>query len=256
MRNSIFEVFNIDNSKFKTLIRVIFVVLILLELALVFKPIGNSDFEEYFDWSEEVLTSIQNNDVEEMNSLLDSMPITKGHIIYLFTNLAVKLIEFYSIIFYCSIFIKGYREDNNKNSLKWSNLLCRFMLVCLALTIVLIPASFIIVLLFLLFIIILPYVIMFPACYVSGDNRLFGSVSKAIKINKGFYWVNLKNLSLIFVLNILAGLVVSVVAEFSTTAGYVINSFVNIWFCLAIGRYIGMTYCHIVDKVPVSTDKM
>ena len=111
--------------------------------------------------------------------------------------------------------------------------------------IIFIPATFAVLYLFLIFIIILPYVGMYPACYLSGDSGFFGSFSEMIKVTKGYYLVNARNMTLIVCLLFAGRWMTSSLMSFLPSAAYVIGPLIDIFLALSFGRYVGMVYCRM-----------
>lgn len=257
MKNSILEIFNIDNIKYKTFAHCLFGFMFLLNIFSLFFPLGDSDFTGYFDWYERFMSAAQENNVALVNEMMTNVPLTKGNLIFLAFTVIIAFITFMGAMLYCAIYIKSFREQIGKTSLPVGKLIGRFVLFSIFFAIISVPSSILVLSLFFIFIIIFPWVILYPACYLSGDYGLFGSFSQMVKKAKGYYLINSKNVLVIFIATVLTNYVAQLIGGISLVAGVVIQVFFEVLMYLSFGRYIAMTYCRVTDvkKQPEVIDK-
>lgn len=188
------------------------------------------------------------------------IPLTTGNIIYLMHILASDFVTVFCSFIYTGVYIRQYRLDHKNNEPGDSGylippkflipssvgkLVLRMVIVFCFSLIIFIPATFVVLYLFLIFIIILPYVGMFPACYLSGDSGFWRSFIDMVKVTKGYYLVNARNMLLIISLYFLGNWMTSSLVSFLPSVAYVTGPMLNAFLALSYGRYVGMVYCRM-----------
>lgn len=244
MRNSFFEIFRIDALGKRIFVRVLFVLLIALNLYFIFFPIGDTNFDVYMAWMNKI---IESGDYSSITSL-DSIPLTKGNYIFLGISLLVGYIDIMASWLYTGVFIRTYRLRKQPNkAISIGKLIFRFIFLSLISAIVLSIFSVFVLYLFLFFIIIFPYLIMFPACYLSGDRSLVGSFRGMFEVTKGYYLTNSRNLSLLLFVYFIFDIILELLANISIATRAAMVPFVNVFLLLALGRYVGIIYIRMLQ---------
>lgn len=256
MTGTIFDVFRIDRLGKRVFSKILFTFALLIGMSVYVYPIGDTDFSAFILYMQ--------NAMEDMNILMNmqwtDIPLSMGNIIYLLHILAADFLVLFCSVIYTGVYIRQYRIDHKDNTPGDSGYLIppRFLTPIGAFTLVLrmvivfcfsvvifIPVAFVVLYLFLFFIIILPYVGMYPACYLSGDSGFFGSFSEMIKVTKGYYLVNARNMLFIVSLYFLGNWMTSSLVSFLPSVAYVTGPMFNALLALSFGRYIGMVYCRM-----------
>ena len=110
MLTTIRTIFNIDNVGKRWGVRILYLITVVLNAAIHFNPFADTDFSPLESW----LMSFYNMtdyDPEVYNSLMMTMPLSKGNIIYLLTLLVGELILIGSAYIYASIYVRQYRIE-------------------------------------------------------------------------------------------------------------------------------------------------
>ncbi len=256
MANSIFDIFRIDRLGKGIFSKIIFTIGLLAGVSVYFCPLGDTDFSRFLAWSE---AAFENMELFMTTSPAD-LPLTLGNYIFMLHIMGSYFVTLLCGIVYCGVYIRQYRLEHKKEDpgdsgylipprfltplASWKLVLRMVIVFCFSL-IIFIPATFSVLYLFLIFIIILPYIGMYPACYLSGDTGFFGSFAEMIKVTKGYYLVNARNMSLIVSLLFVGRWLTSVLMSTVPTAAYVIGPLVDIFLVLSFGRYVGKVYCRM-----------
>jgi hypothetical protein len=66
-----------------------------------------------------------------------------------------------------------------------------------------------------------------------------------VKVTKGYYLVNARNMSLIVCMYFVGSWITSWLMSFVPSAAYVIEPVINVFLALSFGRYVGMVYCRM-----------
>lgn len=244
MRNSFFEVFKIDKLGKRVFVRVLFVILLSINLFIIFHPIGDTNFDAYFSWMESMMSNPQM--IETFN--IEDMPLTEGNYLFLGVAFLVAMLDISSSWLYTGLFIRKYRQKNNpKKAISLSKLIFRLIVLIIFSVIIITIFSVFVLYLGIFFIIIFPYIIMFPACYLSGDYSLFGSFGGMVKVTNGYYLLNSRNLSLLLCTLFLGQIVVQLLSGISEATSAAMTPFLNIFLLLSLGRYIGIIYIRMLQ---------
>lgn len=256
MTNTIFDVFRIDRLGKRIFSKILFTFALLVGMSVYVCPIGDTDFTQFLVFMQ--------NAMEDMDLLMNmqpsDIPLTTGNIIYILHILASDFLLIFSSFIYTGVYIRQYRLEHKNNEpgdsgylipprflipSSVSKLVLRMVIVFCFSLIIFIPASFVVLYLFLIFIIILPYVGMYPACYLSGDSGFWHSFIDMVKVTKGYYLVNARNMLLIISLYFVGNWLTSSLVLFLPSVAYVTGPLFNAFLALSYGRYVGMVYCRM-----------
>ncbi len=256
MRNSILDIFKIDNLGKGIFSKIIFTLLMLIKCSVYFFPLGDTNFNQFLIYMQ---NAMEDPDVL-LNASVQDLPLSIGNIIYL---LHVTMADFLVIIgacLYCAAYIRQYRKDHKLEDpgdsgylipprylkpISVGGLLLRMVIVFCFSMAVFLPAALFLLYLFLIFIIILPYVSMYPACYLSGDCGFFASFVEMVKVTRGYYLVNARFMSLLLCLYFLGDWLTSALSSVLPAVAYVLGPFWAVIIALSFGRYVGMVYCRM-----------
>lgn len=256
MANSIFDVFRIDRLGKGIFSKIIFTIGLLAGVSVYLTPIGDTDFSAFITWARRIMSDY--NLFMQANPM--DMPLSRGNIIYLIHTLSADFVVFFCGVLYLAAYIRQYRKDHKKEDpgdsgylipprfltpISGGKLVLRMVIVFCFSLIIFIPASFVVLYLFLFFIIILPYVGMYPACYLSGDSGFWHSFIDMVKVTKGYYLVNARNMLLIISLYFVGNWLTSSLVSFLPSVAYVTGPLFNAFLALSYGRYVGMVYCRM-----------
>lgn len=256
MNGTILDIFRIDRLGKGIFTKILFTLALLVGCSVYFFPLGDTDFTRFISWAQDAM-----NDPEILiNTTYMEIPLTVGNLIYLGHILASDLFILLCSVIYSAVYIRQYRLEHKLKDpgdsgylippkyLKASSvgkLMLRMVIVFCFSLVLMIPASFVMLYLFLIFIIILPCVSMYPACYLSGDTDFFGSFSEMVKVTKGYYVVNARNMFLIITLYFLGRWITSAMMSVIPSAAYVSGPLITVFLALSYGRYVGMIYCRM-----------
>lgn len=249
MGQSIIEIFKIDKLRSTNLARILFLVLVLLNLTTVFFPLGDNDFDKIFDWYDKLLDLTKDGDTDAVEQLLKDVPITRGNWIYIAHVSVVEAIVMLGSMWYTGLYIRDHRLDAGMTdkALSGRALGIRVAILFIGSIVLFLPLFMISALLFFAVIFVIPYLVMFRACYLSGDYSFFGSVKGMFGVTRGFYLTNVKNLLILVAAVLICDLFIEAVGQISTTAEYVLDSYLSVLLSLATARYIGIIYCIMTE---------
>ena len=256
MTGTIFDVFRIDKLGKGIFSKIIFTFALLVGMSVYVYPIGDTDFTAFIAFARNAMSDM---DVF-MNMEPSDIPLTTGNLIYMMHILTADLIILFCSFIYTGVFIRQYRLEHEGNKPGDSGylippkflipsgigkLVLRMVIVFCFSAVIFLPVTFVVLYLFLFFIIILPYVGMYPACYLSGDSGFFGSFVEMVKVTKGYYLVNVRNMLLIVSLYFLGNWMTSALVSNLPSVAYVTGPLFSAFLSLSFGRYTGMVYCRM-----------
>lgn len=256
MTGTIFDVFRIDRLGKRIFTKVLFTFALLFGMSVYVCPIGDTDFSAFIVYMQKAMSDME----ILMNMEWADIPLSNGNLLYMGHILAADFLVLFCSFIYTGVYIRQYRLDHKDNTpgdsgylippkflipSSTSTLVLRMVIVFCFSLIIFIPATFAVLYLFLIFIIILPYVGMYPACYLSGDSGFFGSFSEMIKVTKGYYLVNIRNMLFIISLYFVGNWMTSSLVSFLPSVAYVTGPMINAFLALSYGRYVGMVYCRM-----------
>ena len=248
MTNSLVDIFKIDDIGNRISVRILFVFMLMLRLSEYFFPLGDPDFSSFYNWVNYISSDMD----RMMNASYADIPITDGNIIYIMSVLAIDMICLFCAFFYIGYYIKMKRVEEADPRFKpvgTGKLIFRLIVISAVFAVLYIPLLFSVLYLFLIFIIIFPYLLIFPACYLSGDSDLFDSTLYMSRRQRGYYMVNLRNVSLLIMIYVIGVLLTRGVGLIFPNAGFILKSFVTVFCYLAFARYSGMIYTRML-KIP------
>ena len=256
MTSTIFDVFRIDKLGRGIFSKILFTFALLIGMSVYVFPLGDTDFSAFMAFAQHAI-----EDMEVFMTMQPSdIPLTTGNIIYLMHILASDMIILFCSFIYTGVFIRQYRLEHAGNlpgdsgflippkyliPSSTAKLVLRMVIVFCFSIIIFMPVTFVVLYLFLIFIIILPYVGMYSACYLSGDSSFFGSFIEMVKVTKGYYLVNARNMLLIVSLYFLGNWMTSALVGILPSVAYVTGPLISVFTALSFGRYVGMVYCRM-----------
>ena len=257
MTNSVFDIFRIDRLGKGIFSKLIFTFGLLVGISVYFCPLGDTDFSAFIAWFENTMSSY---DAMMNASYADLSMLTPGNYIFLGHVMASNFLIIFCSFVYTAVYIRQYRKEHGLmdpgdsgylipprflKPLTVGRLVLRMIIFFCFSLIIFIPATIGVLYLFLIFIIILPYMSMYPACYLSGDSGLISSFSEMIKVVKGYYLVNSRNILLILSILVVGNWISSALMSFVPSIAYVLRPLIQVFISLSYGRYIGKVYCRM-----------
>lgn len=251
-----YRFFRIDSLGKGIFVKCLFAVLLLVKCSVYLFPIGDPDFSEFMIWTDKLLANT--NPMAQID--FESMPFTFENALYVCHVLAANFILIMGAVLYAGLYIRQYRIDHQPNKAGASGYLIppmylkeisvpkfigRFLILSLCVAVIFIPALYFVLLLFVVFIIICPCVVMYPACYLSGDTGLFKSFSEMIKVIKGYFIINMRTMSVLMLVYFLGDYISSGLMRVLPAVAYVLGPLVSVFVALVAGRYVGIIYCRM-----------
>lgn len=244
------HILNIDDLGNRIFSKVLFALLVILKVFSNVSPIGDTDFNPVYKWSQDMLS----NPELLMNQSVSDIPFSTGNLIYILFILAIDFIILIGAILYCGLYVRDYRTKTLKRLpsipfkvVSLSTLLIRTFFIALIIVFLFVPIAIFVLYLPLIFIIIFPCLIVFFGCYLSGDYPFFKSVPTAIKRTKGFYLLIMRDLSTMMLLYFILEYLLEYIGLNIPVVSYVVAPFAYVFIFLVIGRYAGFIYCRIIE---------
>lgn len=262
----ILSLFDIDRTDNKWGMRILFLILFALRLSVVYFPIGDSDFSSLYNWANSVVSNpdlIYSMDYQ-------TVPITDGNIIYIFSVLIIDFLCVIGAVIYFTSHVRAIRTHSNKAIsegkataevrvagkgissepiklepvpvISIRDSIIRILILSAFMALVFIPVLFFAIYLFLIFIIAIPCIIMIPACYLSGDYKFWNSFSGAFKKVRGFYPTVLRDFSSVALVGICLSWLNQYTAYISYSLYYPLDAFITTFLFLVVGRCTAITY--------------
>lgn len=259
------SIFDIDNVGNRWGVRILYLVTVVLNAAVHFNPWADTDFTPLQSWAFEIynMTEI---DESQYDKLLTTIPLSQGNIIYLLTLFISYLILIGSAYLYAAIFVREFRKDKIASikgddaevinyaiehmpdkPIKPSKLIGRFLFLMLITAVIALPLISIAFYFMFLALIGLPFIFTAPVAYLSGDKKLFPSIPYAVRMSRKYYFINMRSISLVLIAALIVNFTVPLIANFSLTAFYILNSAITTWVWLSFARLSGIAYCTMRD---------
>ncbi len=242
------HILDIDNLGNRVFTKILFTFLFLIRVVFNFFPLGDPDFYPLYKWSQDALS----NPDMLMNATISDMPITLGNIVFIISSLFIDFLMIMGALTYCGAYIRNYRKkiaEVNKAFGKMvisnSRLTGRILLMGLIIVFLFVPISIFVLYLPIIFIIIFPCLIVYVACYLSGDKGIFASIPETVKRTRGFYLLIARDLSTIMLCYFLLDYLLAMIGDKIPVVTYVVAPFAVAYIFLVIGRYAGFIYCRI-----------
>ena len=259
------SIFDIDNVGKRWGVRILYLATVILNAAVHFNPFADTDFSPLESW----LMSMYNMteyDADTYNTLMMTMPLSKGNTIYLLTLLVGELILIGSAYIYAAVYVRQYRIEkaaiiakNGADSINYaaplipdepikpSKLVGRLILIMLVTIFVALPLLTI-SMYFLFFALIgLPFIFTAPVAYLSGDKGLFKAIPYSVRLSFRYYFANMRSIALVLFAVLIADFLIPLLSNVSLTAFYIVDAAVTTWLWLSIARLAALSYCTMKD---------
>ena len=245
MSNSITEIFKIDKVGKGIAVKGIFAFLVLLRFSFLLLPDQAYDFKAFEAFSRKIVKDPQ----LAYNLNPQDIPLSDWNCILITCIVIFIYISILAFCLYVGLFIRDVRLRNGKKgkAIKSSELVSRLVILAVLIPFMYIPTMIFLLYLILLLIIIFPWLIMYPACYLSGDSGLFGSISETYRKTRGYYAINVRNVCIILMVSFFIKTITSLVSEAAPAAGYILNAFAETFILLCMARYAGLIYFKMIE---------
>ena len=206
-------------------------------MLIAFMPPEYSDFTALSDWALTVM------EADEITDDMMVAPISTQNVIYLMLGFAVINLAVMTGMLYSGLVVRHIRKKiDGALIITPGRFSGRFIILCIVFSLVSFPLLFIAVYLLLLFVLAVPFLLSIPPCYLSGDQGFWDALFGSVKRMKGRYLSNLRDITGVYVVYLIIGLIAELVSLVSSTAFIVINSFLASWIILTISRVAGINY--------------
>lgn len=247
MSNTIEEIFKIDRVGKGIAVKILFAFLVVLRITVSVFPIGSNDFDNLLAFSSDYLADP--NIIFDME--MTDFPVSTGNLIYIGSLLLVEFICLCCFYLYVGMMIRDMRKGvEGPGPVSVGELILRLFILCSVTFVVFLPAAAILTIillyLFVFFIIIFPWLFMYPACYLSGDSGFFMSFVEVYKKNRGYYFVNVRNLAIIMLASLVLQAVSMLIGEIYEPVAVVLDSFIYVFTLFCIARYSCLIYRRMV----------
>lgn len=242
------NIFDIDDVGNRWGVRILFLIIVILNCAVHFNPYADTNFDALYSWAEKV-QAVENADSVDLSLMV--VPLTEGNRIFILTALLAIFITIMASFLYSGLYIKAYRERRQKlkafgEPISGSKLALRMFILtiyCLTISIpfVIFFGSFMI-----LTVLAIPFLFVMPSAYLSGDYTLFAAVPNVVTRTKGAYMERWRGILLIVSVFFILDFPISLVASFSTTAYYILDSAFGCWIMLSFARFAANSYCRMM----------
>lgn len=244
MNNSITEIFKIDRVGKGIAVKCLFAFLVLLRFSFLFIPDKAYDFKAFESFSRQLVKEPQ----LAYNLTPDQIPLTNWNYFLMFSYMAFIFVMMIAFCLYVGLFIRDQRLKTGKGkAISTSELSARMIILAIVAGFVYVPVIIFLIYLILLLIILFPWLIMYPACYLSGDSGLFGSLTETYRKTRGYYVINVRNICLILIVSFFIRTITSLISEVAPAAGYITNAFAETFILLCIARYAGIIYLKMIE---------
>lgn len=247
MGRRILHILNIDDLGKKWGARVLFLVLLLLNLKHLLIPFGDSNLDPFIEWYSSDLSIA---DYASFSEMISDMHITSGNLLYLGLSMLLILFNVVCVYVYAGLYVRQMRKQrleisSNSHQLKPISLPRMYgrIILFILFTVAVLMLFFIqIYILSFIMIFIIPILALIPMFYISGDKGFFVSFYYAFR----FVRLYLMEMSILFVgfyaTTALLSLVTSALSVNSMTIASVVDAFAFAYVICVMGRAIGFTY--------------
>jgi len=242
------NIFDIDDVGNRWGVRILFAFIVIINCAVHFNPYADTNFDALFSWAEKVQAS-ENADSVDLSLMV--VPLTEGNRIFILTALLAIFITLMASFLYSGLYIKAYREKRQKlkafgEPIKGSKLALRMLLLTIYCLTVAVPFALFFGSFMVLAVLAIPFIFVMPSAYLSGDFSLFASVPNSVTRTKGYYMERWRGILLILSVFFLLDYPISMVAAFSTTAYYILDSAFGCWIILSFARFAASSYTRMM----------
>ena len=242
------SIFDIDDVGNRWGVRILFVFMVLINCAVHFNPYADTNFDALYSWAEQVQAA-DNADNVDLGLMI--MPLTEGNRIFIATALAAAFITLLASFLYSGLYIRAYREKREKlkafgEPIMPSKLAIRMVLLTIFCVLISFPFLIVFGSFLVIAVLAIPFLYVIPSAYLSGDYGLFASFPNVISRSKGFYLERWRGILLIMCVYFLLDYPISLIASFSTTAYFIVDSAFGCWIMLSFARYAAKSYCSMM----------
>ncbi len=244
MSNSITEIFKIDKVGKGIAVKLIFTFLIFARASLMLFPDEAFDFKPLEVFYRKYLENPQL--AYSMNP--EDVPLSDWNCILI--CFVVFLVYLYIMAFaaYVGLFIRHIRVTTGKGkAATMSDIVTRLTILALVVPVFYIPFIIFMLYLILFLIIIFPWLIMYPACYLSGDHGLIASVSEMYRKTRGYYLINVRNICIILTVSFMIRMLTTLLSEAAPAAAFTADTFADTFILLCLARYVGLIYIKMIE---------
>ena len=228
---------NLEYGRFKWHSRILFLVIVVLNLLVNFNPYSSSDFTAFLDY-------LYSPELDYMAP--EAIPITDGNIIYLLSIIGLNMLMAMIVGIFSGVLANKYDVTKDMVGEKKVNKIPLRKCIVWILFVILftIPMVLSIVYSFIIMIFLMPGIVMLPSVYLNGDVNVFKSIGRTVRLLRRGYLKTLNVVILIYlsyyILNLLS---MMLIYGLSSTAAYVLSAFAAGWCWTALGRYTASRYC-------------
>lgn len=244
MSNSITEIFKIDRVGKGIAVKALFAFLVLIRFSFLFIPDEAYDFKAFNSFGRQLI----NNPQLAYDLTPEDIPLTNWNCFLIMCFVFFVYIMIVAFCLYVGLFIRDQRLKTGKGkAISVSELVARMIVLSVFVAIVYVPVVIFLFYLILLLIILSPWLIMYPACYLSGDSGLLGSLTETYRKTRGYYAINVRNVCIILMVSFFIKTITSLISEVAPAAGYITNAFAETFILLCIARYAGLIYFKMIE---------
>jgi len=227
---------NLEYGKAKMSSRILFVVILILDLLVSFNPYSNSDFTPLLNYF--------------YNEPLDytapaTIPLSSGNVIYLVTTLAFELVCAMAVGIFSGVQASKYDVARSMVGEAGVGKVTVGKCIIWILFVLLFSVPFMISFVYMLIptIFIMPAVIMLPSVYLNGNTNIFKSIGRCVWLMRRAYLKTMHVIVLIYlsyyIINLISNLLIY---QLSSPAAIVISGFAEAWCWTALGRFAAQRY--------------
>ncbi len=247
MSNTIEEIFKIDRVGKGIAVKILFAFLVMLRIAVNVFPVGSSDFDNFISFYSRFA---EDPSIAYTMDITD-IPISVDNLIYLGSLMLVDMICIVGYYIYVGIMIRYMRQGSESpRPISAGGLVLRLFILTGVSFVVFLPSAIILTIillyLFLFFIIIFPWLFMYPACYLSGDSGFFMSFAEVYRKNRGYYFVNVRNLAVIMLASLVLQAISMLIGEIYEPVAIVFDSFIYVFTLFCVARYSCLIYRRMI----------
>lgn len=230
-----------------------FLFCVVARCAVFFNPYADTNFT----WLNAWISTFES--AQTPDQLPSNIPITSGNIVFLITAFLALFLTLVMGVLYSGLYVRYFRKKKNEMAEdglfareeppKIGPMIKRLVLLTLFYLAVSIPFMVINSNFLLIFCIGFPFVFTAPACYLAGDKGMFKALPYVVKLTRGFYAAHIRSLVLIVLVFFFTDAIAGLTSFVSMTAFYVLSAAFSTWVTFTFGRYAGMAYCAMRERM-------
>ena len=246
--STIKNLFDIDDVGKRWGVRILYLFMVLVNCAVHFNPFADTNFDALYSWAAQVQAS-ENSDNVDLGLMV--IPLTEGNRIFIITALAAVFITFIASFLYSGLYIRAFREKREKlkafgEPIPLSKLFGRLAILAVLILIIAFPFFIVFGSFLIIAFLAIPFLYVIPSAYLSGDYGLFETFPNVVSRTKGYYLDRWRGILLILCVYFLLDYPISIVASFSTTAYFILDSAFGCWIMLSFARHAAHSYCSMM----------